>query len=96
MTNPPGPPHYSSLVSVFKKDNTEHYKLIYTFNCQFTNGLCDEDYPPDLISEATKLKFLQDKKKLEEWEDRIKKRKSEQIETTADVAGDLLEALLDD
>lgn len=95
MTSPPGPAHYPSIVSVFKKDNTEHYKLIYTFDCQFTNGLCDEDYPPDLIAEATRLKFLQDKKQQQEWKDRIKKRNNDQIESTADVAADIVQALLD-
>ena len=79
MTSPPGPPHYNSIVSVYKKKNNS-YNLISSFNCQFTNGLCYEDDPRGLVTEALSLH---------------KERKRKTIENSVELTVAVLEIFLD-
>lgn len=60
QTYPEGPPHYESIVEVYK-DTT----LISTFNCQYTGGKCYEDDPSELVYKAYHLRWDRWKNKKE-------------------------------
>ncbi|HOZ62000.1 MAG TPA: hypothetical protein PK914_07745 [Smithellaceae bacterium] len=54
FTNPPGQPHYSADITVYKIDKCDTVQIGYPFEGKYTPKGCFEDDPKYLISEAKK------------------------------------------